>query len=142
VTTLCLQLTQTITTTTTDSDTWAFKVGGKIGIKTEWTGKLLYLVEGKFDISTDVTFDYSWGKTHQDIKTNTSTATVTLPAGVMSANAYVLQYATQVKVTFTMDVLVTYMDGDQASLEGVAGIFTGLKGTDLKLELKPDQPAQ
>jgi hypothetical protein len=132
-----MQLTQTFTNTTTDSGSWGFKVGGKVGVKTTAKTGIPFLLEGKIEISGEVNLEYTWGSAYQTTRTITSTANVTLPADVTVANAYVLQYSTQLVVAFTMDVLVTYMDGDQAEVKGIAGEFTGVHGTDLVVELKP-----
>ncbi|PAN43463.1 hypothetical protein PAHAL_8G237400 [Panicum hallii] len=71
--------TLTFTYTNTVATTWSTTVSLKIGIKTTLKSGILFVVDGKIEVSSEFSGSYTWGKTETEQKQTSKQITVDVP---------------------------------------------------------------
>jgi len=109
---------------TTNTSSWSITGGLKIGIKTTISTGIPWVVEGKVEVSGEISFAYTYGRAHASTQTFQYTAQVSVPKNTqVTAQVTATQGSLTVKYTAVMDIW--YADGVSATVD-LDGTYSGI----------------
>ncbi|XP_058211807.1 uncharacterized protein LOC131323992 [Rhododendron vialii] len=124
--------------TTTKSSTWNYSVSLKLGVKTTFETGLPYILDGKVEVSAEVTGTKGWGETETSTTTVETVYNVTVPP---KTKVTVSALATQgtCDVPFSYSQTDNLPDGTSITYNMGDGVYTGINSYDFHYETKEEK---
>lgn len=111
-------------TTVSSSYTWNVSAGIKIGVSTTFETGIPYVAKGEVSVSTEISFNASYGQTHSVSEAFSYSAAVSVPAGAtIQANATASSY--QISGSYTANYTENWAHAGAVSRQ-ISGTIEGL----------------
>jgi hypothetical protein len=109
----------------TATKTWSNSVGLKLGVRTSIKTGVPIVGEATIELSMEASYNYTWGESVADQKTDTWLATVTAPPKTRVKVQAVVTEST-IDVPYSADLRVRRSDGTTTTINNSSGVFRGV----------------
>jgi len=110
---------------------WSSKLGGKIGVKTNFKSGIPFLADGKVEVTIEVNYEYTWNGSTTRTKVWTFNVPVTVPPK-SKAVVVISVSVSKISVPYTLTGSFVLKSGARISRK-IPGIYTGLNSHNLEV---------
>jgi hypothetical protein len=115
-----------------ETSTWSDSLGIKVGVKTSVETEIPFVLDGKVEVSSEVSNTYTWGGSTQTTKTWGFNVPVTVPPH-QTYTVHVLATLSRIVVPYTLKGTICLRSG--AKFPGqIQGLYTGQNSHDLQVQ--------
>ncbi|XP_017283302.1 natterin-3 [Kryptolebias marmoratus] len=130
--------TTTLSKTTLETNSWGLSVSLMIGVRATFETGIPFLAEGKLDITLEIMFQYSKGKSVTEESTHSVSFTINVPPN-HRCTVKMMSYSYDTKIPFTARLKRTYRNGKTKSTT-ISGTYHGVHTADVYVEVERCEP--